>query len=66
MAASLRSGRSARSSDPERNNRELLRALHDLDPVIARFVEVATDETAERKLAAFVGQHVEPEAERPS
>jgi hypothetical protein len=60
MAASIRSGRSARSSNPERNNRELLRALRDLQPVIARFVEVATDETAERELAAFVEGHVDP------
>ena len=66
MAASIRSGRTPRSANPTRNSRELLRALRDIDPVIARFVEAATDETAERELAAFVEQHVEPEADAPA
>jgi hypothetical protein len=54
MAASIRSGRSARSSDPEHTRRELLRALRELKPVVDRFVDVAMDDTAERELAAFV------------
>ena len=58
MAASLRSGRSARSSDPEHTRRELLRALRDLKPVVDRFVDVAMDDTAERELAEFVARHV--------
>jgi hypothetical protein len=66
MAASIRSGRTPRSTDPDRSKRELMRALRDLEAVIARFVEAATDETAEHELAAFVAEHVEPKGDAPA
>lgn len=63
MAPSIRSGRSARTPDQPRSSRELLRALRELESVVARFVEAATDEAAEQELAAFVARHVAPRRE---
>jgi hypothetical protein len=57
MAPSIRSGRAARTSDQPRSSRELIRALRELEPMVARFVEAATDESAEQELASFVAQH---------
>jgi hypothetical protein len=57
MAPSIHSGRSTRSPDQPRASRELIRALRELEPIVARFVEAATDESAEQELASFVAQH---------
>lgn len=61
MAPSIRSGRSARTPDHPRSSRELLRALRELEPIVARFVDAATDEWAEQELAQLVTRHVRPD-----
>lgn len=58
MAPSIRLGRAARTPDLPRSGRELIRALSELEPIVARFVEVATDASAEQELAAFVARHL--------